>query len=340
MKNTDFFSSNLYIFLPTTKNPKVALVVDDARLSTNAFKLYNPFSSKAKLFKRVTKFCFRYLGLFLKPILAIKKEKSLFIKYLEEELHESLVVSLYYATTKDKVVMQIQTKDAKVLGYLKYPLNDIGLKHIKNEIEAFQILSEKNIVEPCIFSKEYDGKPFLLLKELDGVIDIVDKKDVDSILNKFNRDKSYQLKNHPRILELKRLLLKNDMQDYLLKVEEICTNSTISYKLVYEHGDFTPWNIVKVEDDYIPFDFEYFVEGGLEYFDIVKYYYQVGKLLEGKSGYDLVKFIKDKIDIVEIKELLVLFLIKEIVKNKDENEPFEFEESLLKLSYSIIILDI
>ena len=49
MKN-NFFSSNQYLFLPTKRNPKVALVIDDVNLIDNAFKLYNPFSKKAKIF--------------------------------------------------------------------------------------------------------------------------------------------------------------------------------------------------------------------------------------------------------------------------------------------------
>ena len=52
MNATDFLSSNSYIYLPTSKNPKVALVVDNSALAQNAFKLYNPFSQKAKLFKK------------------------------------------------------------------------------------------------------------------------------------------------------------------------------------------------------------------------------------------------------------------------------------------------
>ena len=135
MKGIDFFSSNSYIYLPTKQNPKVALVVDSSELAINAFKLYNPFSSKAKKFKSVVKFLVLRFNILFK-IFTKKENKSEFIVYLEKELNESLVSSLYFATANDKAVLQLQSKEAKILGYLKYPLNKIGFKHIKNEIRA------------------------------------------------------------------------------------------------------------------------------------------------------------------------------------------------------------
>lgn len=330
MNDIDFYSSSSYIFLPTKNNPKVALAIDNSTLSKNSFKLYNPFSRKAKLLKSVLKFSSRKLN-FMVQVFTHKKVKSNFVEYLEELLKQPLVVSVYFSTINDKVVMQLQSKDAKVLGYLKYPLNDIGLKHTNNEIKAFDILSSKKIIEPYILSQLYDGKPFLFLKELDGIMDTFSKKDIETILMKFQREQSYKLSVHPRVGELKALLLKNDMKSYIVKLEKIVLYSTLEYRKVYEHGDFAPWNIVKIKDEYIPFDFEYFVEDGLEYFDIIKYYYQIGKLLENKRGKQLIEYIITHINIKEIKVLLGLFLIKEIVRGKEENESFEFEENIMEV---------
>ena len=330
MKDNKFFSLNSYIFLPTKNNPKVALAIDNATLSRNSFKLYNPFSKKAQILKNIIEFTTINMN-FSTQIFTQKKVKSVFIKYLEKLLKQPLVSSLYFATINDKVVIQLQSTDAKILGYLKYPLNKVGLKHIKNEIEAFDILSSKKIIEPYILSQEYKGKPFLLLKELDGTIDVVSKKDIEDILIQFQRDESYKLSLHPRIVELKKTLLKNNMKEYIIKIDKIISNSALEYKKVYEHGDFAPWNIVKVKDKYIPFDFEYFLEDGLEYLDIIKYYYQIGKLLKSKKDKELITFVSEAVNIREIKELFELFLIKEILRGKEENEPFEFEENIIKI---------
>ena len=85
-----------------------------------------------------------------------------------------------------------------------------------------------------------------------------------------------------------------------------------------------------MDDEYIPFDFEHFVEDGLEYFDLIKYYYHIGKLLEGKKDKELVVYITKQINIKEVKDLLQLFLIKEIIRNKEENESYAFEENILE----------
>ena len=334
MSNISFFSSSSYIFLPMKNNPKVALSVDNSLLAQNAFKLYNPFSSKAKVFKNVSEFSFTSLNL-LSKLLSVKKEKSAFIEYLEELLEQPLSVSIYFATAKDKVVLQLQSSDAKIIGYLKYPLNTVGLKHIKNEIRAFEILSSKEIVEPYILKDNYNGKPFLLLKELDGTIDRVDQEFIENVLKKFEKDSFYVLSEHPRIKELKKQLVQNSMKEYISRVQSICDDSITKYKLVYEHGDFAPWNIVKVKGKYIPFDFEYFVEDGLEYFDIIKYYYQVGKLLESKINEELYIYVKNQINILEFKECFELFLIKEIVRQSEEGEAFEFEKNMMKIMEKI-----
>jgi len=330
MNDTDFFSSNYYIYLPTKKYPKVALTIDNPQLSINAFKLYNPFSKKAKFLKQLTSILFKNLHV-SSFLFGDKKEKSRFINYLEEELNCTLIISIYFATAKDKVVLQLQSNDAKIIGYLKYPLNDIGLKHIKNEIKAFDILSKKKIIEPCMLCKKYESRDFLLLKELDGDIGIVDRDSINIILKRFERDESYKLSNHPRMEELKKSLLENKMLDYLAKVDKICKNSIVKYKLVYEHGDFTPWNIVKVKNDYIPFDFEYFIEDGLEYFDLIKYYYQIGRLLYAKDNKDLIKYIQKEINILSILELLQIYLIKEVIQGKEENKSMTFELTILQI---------
>jgi hypothetical protein len=331
MNASDFLSSNEYFFLPTKKRPKVALAVDNSTLTKNAFKLYNPFSQKAKLLKKVSRLAFTNFNTVSKIVLGAKLEKkSPFVSYLETKLDKPLVVSLYFATINDKIVMQLQTPNAQIIGYLKYPINDIGLRHLENEKKAIDILSERGVIQKCLLYDEFDGKPFLLLTALEGDIGLVDRQQIDDILLQFKREKVHSLSSHPRVKGLKQLLASNDLSKYIPLLENISQKSTTSYALVYEHGDFTPWNIVKVNEDCIPFDFEYFIDDGLEYFDLIKYYYQVGRLLEGKKEGGLVTYISEQIEIEEINELLQLFIVKEIAQNKKENEPYDFEISMIK----------
>ncbi len=319
MNDTDFFSSNAYLFLPTKQNPKVALAIDNSVLAHNAFKLYNPFSKKAQVLKKSFAFLVVNINALSQMIFSIKKEKSKFIEYLEKKLDQKLIVSLYFATANDKVVLQLQTKEAEIVGYVKYPVNEKGLKHIENEIKAFDILSSKKIIKPYILRDRYESKPFLLLKELDGTIGIVEHDYALDLLKKFKRNKYYTLTEHPRIISLKKILSEHNILQPLEELETICNHSIEKYELVYEHGDFAPWNIVKVDNRYMPFDFEYFVEEGLEYFDLIKYYYQIGSLLEGKVDNELKEFVCSKINILEIDELYQLYLIKERLMKRLEN---------------------
>ena len=327
----DFLSENKYLYLPTKSNPKVALVVDNSSYGENSFKLYNPFSKKAKLFKNITYFLFTKLNIVFNFIGNKEEESSNFIKYLEKKLNSKIISSVYFATLKDKVVLQLQTPESKIIGYLKFPLNEIGLAHINNEIEAMDILSKEGIIKVALLVDNYENTPFLLIEELNGQIDLVEKKNLFTILNNFNRNEFYLLNAHPRIKQLKFDLEKNKLDQYLNILIDIERNTKLEYQLVYEHGDFTPWNIVKFGNDFIPFDFEYFVKDGLEYLDLIKYFYQVGKLLNQLNNEDLILFIKQEIDIEEIEELFKIFLIKEILKNIIENENYSFDENILNL---------
>ena len=331
MKIFEFLSKNSYTMLPSTKNPRVVLLVDNASLAQQSFKLYNPFSLKAKIFKKVIQFKAVYLNQFFKLFFAQKKDKSQFVSFLEKELQQKILVSLYSATNKNKVVLQLQTESAKIIGYLKYPMNNLGVKYIKNEIKAINILSKKELVSSYLLSREYKKKPFLLLPEVEGEITKIDQNILTSILLRFEREMEYSLSTHPRIENLKKILIEQNLNSYIPLVEKLVFYSTKKYKLVYEHGDFAPWNIIKQKDTYTPFDFEYFIEDGLEHFDLLKYYYQVAKLLKMKEGVSLIEYISKKIEIYEFETLLSLFLLKEMAQIKEEGGSFEFEEKILGL---------
>jgi hypothetical protein len=310
-----FTSSNRYVYLPTKNNPKVILSIDNNQISDNSFRLYNPFSTKARYLKLVYIKLIPIIRLFSK-----QQEKSKFIKFVEKRLNLKLTSSIYIATDRDKVVIQIQDSN-KIVGYIKYPLNNIGIEHINSEKKAIDILSKNSIIDSYILNDTFEDKPFIILKELDGVIDNIEQNRIDNILDRFKREKRYKLSNHPRIKSLY-------SSEFKEKIDLIINSSKDNYLLVYEHGDFTPWNIIKSKDEYTPFDFEYFVEDGIEYFDLIKYHYQVGKLLNRLDGSNLINYILDRLDTKENRELLGLFLIKEIDLNSKNSS---FERDILKI---------
>tara|TARA_B110000902_G_C14235785_1_gene560547 strand:- start:344 stop:1357 length:1014 start_codon:yes stop_codon:yes gene_type:complete len=331
MNDTNFFSSNTYLPLPTSSNPKVMLAIDSSLLSKNAFKLYNPFSKKAIYLKNFSSFLLSNFNFVFKNVLPIKTyQKGYFIKHLENKLALNLVSSVYYATAGDKVVLQLQTEQ-KIIGYIKYPINEIGIKRIENEKKAIELFAKKGIVDSYILYGHFNSTPYLYLKELKGTIEHVTHLQLVSLLENLKKKNKFLLKNHPRILQLIMQLKQFNLFEELAIIKKICETSTVKYSEVYEHGDFAPWNLITHNNKVTPFDFEYFEETGLEFLDLIKYYYQIALLLKGTSEKEMFNFIYKKIKHDEIEILLQVFLIKEISKKKTKKELFTFEKKILNI---------
>ena len=242
-----------------------------------------------------------------------------------------MISSIYYSTNKDKVVIQLQNHNAEVIGYLKYPISEEGVSHIFNEKRAIEILSRQNIVKNYIISDVYNEVPFILLKSVKGNVGNLNKIDLDNLLLKFKKQGSFNLVSHPRIKDLKQKSLNFNFLNFPIMIENICKESKKEYALVFEHGDLAPWNVFMKKSSCTPFDFEYFVKDGLEFLDLIKYYYSIGKLIKQKKGKNLISFVSRMGKIEEFEIIFKLFLIKEIMRNYSDNVPFKFEVELLEL---------
>lgn len=327
MKDIDFFSSNKYIALPSKKNPRVLLALGSHAEKANSFQLYNPFSLKARLLKKIA-----YYAPFFNTAV---KDKSDFISFLEERYQNNIVTSVYYATDKDKVVLQIQS-NLELLGYLKVGLNKIGNEKIENEKKALQMLQGKN--SPAfIDSGEFEEHAFLFLSPINGESKELSHEEVVGALEGLNKDnyvKKMALQIHPRIINLHDSLKKiNDIR--LLTIFENI-DLTVEAIVNYEHGDFAPWNILNNNNNnkLNLIDFEYFVENGLQEFDLIKYYYQVGTLLKKIRNYKLINYIKEESKLSNFNLFFKLYLLKEIclkftneVQSMDEYHLLKFLET-------------
>ena len=329
MKDSDFMTNNNYIYLPTKRNPKVALAIDNEKISTNSFELYNPFSKKAITLKKIVFFVSIKLNLIMKLFSFRKKQKSEFIKFLEEKLEQEVITSLYYATAKDKIVLQVQSLEGKVLGYLKYPTSHQGYKNLKREIRAYKALSKIGLIDKYIFKDRYNDKPFIFLHKLEGEIKELSPNNVSELIKSFYKEDKFKLIDHPRIERLRKQLIRYELYSYLKILINLLDESQIEYHECYEHGDFAPWNIIEDNNNFIPFDFEYFIKRGLEYFDLIKYYYQIGTLLKHYDEDTLISYIFDNLDIEEKEIIFKIYLIKEIAIKTKENHSYEFEKNLL-----------
>lgn len=324
---SDFFSNDRYIFIPFN-NPKVALVVNNSQIAANSFKIYNPFSMKAKILKKMLYRLFVDANFLLKNISTIKP-KGKFVKHLEEKLNIPIKASIYFSTTQDKVILQLQNNES-IIGYVKYPLNKTGQKRILNEKKALEILYKNNIINYTylIYDEFCQNSFYLLLPNLNGTI-IAKNECIYELIEKFKKNKKSLLKEHPRVLQLLKKAEKEKCCFDLLS--KLISLSVEKYYCVYEHGDFAPWNIMKIDNKLVPFDFEYFEREGLEYLDLIKFYYQIDKLLNKKNGYDLIHSVLYNFNFKEKEIIFKIFLIKEILLKIENKEDFIFEKSLLNL---------
>lgn len=329
MNVTKFLAANVVVVLPSKSSPKVYLAIDTPALARMAFELYNPFSTKGKLFKGVALFLCVHANNLAKLILpTLSIPKSPFMVFVSGQMAKELTSSVYIATAKDKVVLQL-VENGNIIGYLKYPLTLAGESRLQNEIKGIRILSEKGIVPPLIYLGNYEKMDFIILRNIEGSIEKVDIEEIAIVLNSLKKNVSYPLAEHPRILHLKRKAFELGMEWVAVKMGSLVKQSKNSYAEVYEHGDFAPWNLIKASSGLVPFDFEYFVENGITYFDELKYHYQIAHLLEGKVGKDLFNAVESNVMIEEFHILFGLYLIKEILIKKEEGIPYHLEELLL-----------
>jgi len=331
MRDTDFLSQSKYIYVPNKKDPKIILAVDNRLTAQNSLKIFNPFSKKGRILKSLLIFIFYNLNPIARVLIPNNTiRKSQFISYLENKLDAQITTSIYFATAKDKVVVQIQSHGS-ILGFMKFPKTKRGVKHVKKEYKASRVLSKKKFSNKVLLYDQYQGVPFLIHRELKGKIAKVDENDLKAIVQKFKKENKYQLRDHPRIISLRKKLIKKKHNNYVQLLDKVCEVSERKYHVVYEHGDFAPWNIIGDEREYFVYDFEFFEKNGLEYLDLIKYYFQIGTLLENLNNRKLLKLIERKIPISEIKLLFMVFLIKEIDRKTKENESYKYERELLDM---------
>ncbi len=325
MTNLDMFlSKGKYVLLPPGNYWKVILNVTDPDVRRGAFQLYRPFSLKAKLI--------RYFSLkfsFLFPKISISKTGE-FIAFLENKLHYELLTSLYRATDGNKYVIQLQDRKG-IVGYCKASVTSLGKKRIKRELKAISILKKGAgfDIPSVLLSGNYDNHYFIIYEPVEVETKILDLPKLYSILSFFRRYK-LSFEDHPRVRELYEFALFLDLHK-VVKFLESWNNK--SYWVVYEHGDFAPWNVILTRENRICLiDFELFEEQGFEDLDLIKYYFQVFSLLKKRRNLirDLTTKLGQFVNDFEIK--FVLFLLSEMKRKKEENQDLSFYKSLL-ISY-------
>ena len=197
-----------------------------------------------------------------------------------------------------------------------------------NEYHGIEIFAKRNLISSSKVFSNYAGRPFLILNPIEGKIGWPSKEQVKDLLKQFKKEQNFQLRDHPRVLQINEEIIQYKLIFLVPKMKEICKTSTNSYAEVFEHGDFAPWNLISTPLGVQPFDLEYFEEFGLEHLDHIKYFYSIGKLLKSLKNKPLLQFVQENVDIKEFKEIMGVFLAKEIIRCQLDQENYSFELTL------------
>ena len=95
------------------------------------------------------------------------------------KLKTEIITSIYYATDKDKIILQIQSKNKQeILGYIKLSLTENGKERIKNEKKGIGIFQKLDLIpaDYLIFDGEFEELCYVFLKTIDGSIDYLEQK--------------------------------------------------------------------------------------------------------------------------------------------------------------------
>ena len=183
MNNTDFLSGGICLVIPTRKNPRVYLNIENSEIAREAFKLYNPFSKKARILKGFVKFLCIYFNSIAKIILpTMNSEKSNFIYALEQKFKKRIQSSIYFSTAHDKIVIQLQEKGL-AFGYLKYAISSIGCVRVLNEKRAVHLISKLNLIPSLIHEGNFENMPFIMLPNIEGSIGRVQPVEYQTVLD-------------------------------------------------------------------------------------------------------------------------------------------------------------
>lgn len=286
----------------------------------NSLELLQPHSKEGRLFKKYLKKSFLFFKI-IKKVGLIKKKKGneIFINSIHKQINfEGNQMSFYKSEDSDKIVIQIISNEF-VKGYIKFPLNQKGVEKLKQEIQNYRFIKNKDVT-PKFFYCKFNSIPLLFVEKLIPLR--IDHFDLKSFLKKLKSSEKYKLVDHPRQKEIKRKFFDATNNQNLINMLDLrLSKNSNKFCVVFEHGDFTPWNLFQNENREVKIiDLEYSNPLGLEFIDEIRYYYSEEKLVQKKNEVNLYKLIQSKFDGIEDFNLVyILFLMEEYVKTSDLN---------------------
>ena len=144
-----------FVVLPSREAPRWMLPTDDSQQIAEAFQIYQPYTMKARMLKRLVSGAIK-IGWIrrLQPRLLVASINPLPLERLVTELtgeqRPSFALSLGTATRYSKVTVQVSSSDGVRLAYIKFPLTEAATEHVRHEAETLRLLSQFPALRPHI----------------------------------------------------------------------------------------------------------------------------------------------------------------------------------------------
>lgn len=289
---------------PNTINPK--LWIDNKSNLKVAFGLYNPYSLKGRLVKRLVSILPAFAGnLFLKPVnqTSLENEFNSYKRYIDNILSIDSAINISPGTKSKHQKKSVQIiNNKRIEYYLKISNNKETIELSKNEYSILSLLSSKQLttLTPKAVFGDFIESSYYLIQS--------------AAPNEFYQSETAFLSEHNKcIIELYDLHHKEtDIQEYIASIKNYITrynyngksnilatldalsekNKKTKIQLSLTHGDFAPWNILtNYDNELFIYDWEHGSENSPLLFDFFHFHFMTSKLLTNNTAAEIKSYI-------------------------------------------------
>jgi len=289
---------------PNTKNPK--LWIDKKSNLKTAFSLYNPYSPKGRLVKKIVCMLPAFIGnLLLKPISAEKllNEFNTYKVNIDKILNIDTVINISPGTKSKHQKTSVQIIHNKEIEYyLKISNNIETIELSKNEYTVLNLLSTNQLTPltpKAIFGDFIESSYYLIQsaapKDFSQSEIEFSSAHEQCIIDFYNlHNKQIDIQDHINAI------IDHISNDHCNEKNNIlATLNTLieQYKktkinLSFTHGDFAPWNILtNNRNELFIFDWEHGNNNSPLLFDFFHFHYMTCKLLTNNTAIEIKSYI-------------------------------------------------
>ena len=316
-----------YGILPSRKNPRLLLPLDDSRATLRALDIYVPYQKRARMLKGgLERLIAGGSKLWARDRISVPAGglaglESLVLETTGEE-RPLFSFSLGTPVQARKFTVQAMRPDGSILGYLKVPLNDNAAERVRHEAATLTQLNCSSLLRPhvpsVLFAGEWHGQSVLFQSAGEGQPGPARFNGLHSrFLHLLRRASAVQRSGGALVEEMgtrwETALAQLDAgwreigRDALRMAARELRGAEIACGL--SHGDFAPWNTRVREDRLFVFDWESAEWDMPIWWDLFHFDLQVGALLQQESGIEMAK-----LDAPAWNGLYLLYLLKSVVR--------------------------